>query len=373
MRLTLENLHLYLLDKGYLDAASLVDGDYLATQIHTRNSIFRVARQQAPGLFVKQLQSFDPNNTYALQKDATCLWLIKNHPAFAELAAHVPDYYGFDAGKQVLVTEYLAEARNLEEHCRQQQGTLPTPLLDKLAMVLASYHFPLDAAVRASRAVQFFPQQAPWVLTLSDPAIVAQQGFFSKSQAPNPALSAVLGSAEFQELLTSLQPEWQFTSLIHGDLKWMNLLVHGEGEAQQLKLIDWEIADLGDPLWDVAGVFLGLLSNALFYDPVLAGSSFGPVPGVGLADLRAAWPVLEQFWQCYLARTAGRLALPPDALAKALRYTAARLVQSAIEQNMFAPTMQPVAIKFLQASYAILTNPAALLAYFPTASSVEYA
>jgi len=373
MRLTLEHLHLYLLDKGYLDAASVVSGDYLATQMQTRSLIFRVTRRQAPGLFVKQLQSFDPNNTYALQKDATCLWLIKNHPAFARLATYVPAYYGFDPEKQVLVTEYLPEASNLEEHCRLHQGHLPAPLFAKLAAVLATFHFPLSSEVLASRAVQFFPRQAPWVFNLSDPGVTAQQALFSKSQTPNPALAAVLGSPTFQQALAGIQADWQLTSLIHGDLKWMNLLVHrAPAEEEQLKLIDWEIADIGDPLWDVAGVFQGFVSNALFYNPALASTTFSLVPGVSLADLGAVWPQLDQFWQLYVAHTAPHLALPADALAKTLRYTAARLVQTAIEQNIFSPTLQPSTIKFLQASYAMLTQEDALLTHFSLAQPAEY-
>lgn len=364
MRLTLEHLHLYLLDKGFIEPASLVSGDYLATRMHTRNLIFQVTRRHAPSLFVKQLHSFDPSNTYVLQKDATCLWLIKNHPSFAQLSEYVPGYFGFDPGRQVLVTEYLAEAGNLEDYARRRQGELPEALRAEIAVLLAAYHFPLGPDVLLSRSVRFFPRQVPWVLTLADADSAAPANLFSQTQSPNPVGAAVLGSPSFREALASIRAGWAASTLIHGDVKWMNLLVHPVDGQERIKLIDWEIADIGDPLWDVAGVFQSLVCSALFYQPPLASADFSLVPGVGLADLRGVWPQLEHFWLTYRARTA------PDAepggpdLEKVLRYTGARLVQSAIEQNVLLPTLQPNSIKILQASYAMLTGLPALLGYF---------
>jgi hypothetical protein len=373
MRLTLERIHLYLLDKGFIEPASLADGDYMATQMQTRNIIFRVTRQAAKSLFVKQLNSFDPNNTYVLQKDATCLWLIKNHPAFERLSGYVPDYFGFDPEKQVLVTEYLPDASNLEDYARLNQGSLPLHIREELATVLASYHFSLEAEVLGSRSVQFFPKQAPWVMNLADTARSAQ-GLLSHTHTPNPVVSAVLGSPEFRTALTSIKSEWVATSLIHGDLKWMNLLVQRTEDREKVKVIDWEIADIGDPLWDVAGILQGFVTNILFYHPSIASDSFSLVPGVGLSHLQDAWPLMNSFWQLYRAHTA-----PPEtgpaaeraALAKTLRFTATRLIQSAIEHNMMLPTIQPNATKLLQASYAMLTNSPAIFHHFTAASVAE--
>lgn len=370
MRLALEHLHLYLLDKGFITPASLVSGDYLATQVQTRNAIFRVKRQNAKSLFIKQLTAFEPNSTYVLQKDATCLWLIKNHPAFARLSDYVPDYIGFDPEKQVLVTEYLADASNLEEYARQHQGVFPERLRTELAAMLAAYHFPLDAELLAHRSVQFFSQQTPWVLNMVDNDPSTQQ--LLQNPSVRPVLEAVLGSPEFRQALAAVRHEWVATSLIHGDMKWMNLLLHPDEGAQKLKVIDWEFADIGDPLWDVAGIFQDLISSAVLYSPALAnGASL--LAGLNLAALREVWPLLEHFWLAYLAQTALGPALPDYDLAKALRYTAARLVQSAIERNLSLPTLQPVVIKLLQVSYAMLLGQEELAQYFATLQLATHA
>lgn len=354
VRLTLPRLHLYLLDKGFLDADSLLRGDYLASQMQTRNLIFRVARREAPSLFVKQLISFDASNTYVLQKDATCLWLIKNHPAFAKLAAYVPGYFGFDADRQVLVTEYLAEAINLEEHARQHGGALAPAVADLLPALLASYHFALGDDVLRSRPVQFFPRQVPWVLSLAEPNAAMQQALLTATQAPNPALAAVQASPDFCQMLAALHTEWAGNSLIHGDLKWMNVLLLPADDGPRLNIIDWEIADIGDPLWDAGGLVQSLLAGIIHYDPVVSALSFGLVPGVGLPHLAPAWPAVRHFWEQYVALTGLGPEVAEAALAKVLRYAGARLLQTAIEQNMAWATLQPAPTKLLQASYALL-------------------
>jgi len=115
------------MEKGLLKAKSVVDGDFLVTQSRNRNAIFRIHIKNDKSLFVKQLVNFDPQNTYFLQKDATCLWLIKNEKAFSQLAQYVPEYYGYDPEKQVLIVEYLPNAKNMEE-VFQAKGALSPQL-----------------------------------------------------------------------------------------------------------------------------------------------------------------------------------------------------------------------------------------------------
>lgn len=71
---------------------------------------------------------------------------------------------------------------------------------------------------------------------------------------------------------------WRMRCLIHGDLKHDNLLVAREAGAARLTLIDWEMARLGDPAWDLAGLLVRLvLANA-------AGPAW-PEPTVGAAAM----------------------------------------------------------------------------------------
>ena len=47
---------------------------------------------------------------------------------------------------------------------------------------------------------------------------------------------------------------WRAETFIHNDVKWDNFLVYaraGSRRLTQMKIIDWELANFGDPAWDV--------------------------------------------------------------------------------------------------------------------------
>lgn len=368
MRLTIKNIHYYLLDKGFIDMASLVNGGYMVTQSQTRNSIFKISRRNAKNLFVKQLISFDPNNTYVLQKDATCLWLIKNDDAFQKLSGYVPDYFGFDAEKQVLVTECLADSINLEDHCRINRA-LSNDLIEQMADILNSYHFVMTDELRSSPSVQFFPKQIPWILNIGDvDAATISHAAFSQTPGANPVLEAVIASPEFKKLFAGIRNNWEYSTLIHGDIKWMNMLLHVENGHEKIKIIDWEIADVGDPLWDVAGIFQGLVSNTLLYNIGQNNAA-----EIGLDDIKEVWPLVDFFWQLYSEKRAAGNKLSREHLVRSIQYTGVRLIQTAIEQNMMMQTLQPNAIKLLQASFLILSNIQQIINKVSSPKKLQYA
>ena len=95
--------------------------------------------------------------------------------------------------------------------------------------------------------------------------------------------------------------------MIHGDVKFDNILVSDDG----MLLVDWELAGLGAPVWDLAGVVDGLLIPSCVsgrvetVDVALVGRLAGPaltahrgVAGAGLS------PSLEELAAAVVARLA---------------------------------------------------------------------
>lgn len=345
---------MYLLDKGFIEGADLVNGDYSVTQMQTRNSIFKVVRKKKKSLFVKQLNSFDPNNTYVLQKDATCLWLIKNEQSYGELSKHVPEYFGYDPEKQVLITEYLPGSMNLQDFIRGKDA-LPDRILEQLADIMAAYHFNANQAVESSRSAQFFPQQIPWILNIVDlasPQNIASLG----KDGQNPIVHIVKTNPSFVQLIRNIKDNWIRASLIHGDIKWANLLIYNLPDEPELKLIDWEIADIGDPMWDIAGILSAMVTHELLYkNPSGPAQPYIPIQ-TGINDIQAVWPVFRKFWLVYTKRRKPGQQEDTIALSKCIQYAGGRLIQSAVEHNMMLPQIQPGAIRLLQASYTVLEN-----------------
>lgn len=355
MRLTLKNIHTYLLDKGYLDIQSLVSGDYMVVQHQTRNTIFKVLRKNQKGLFVKQLNSFNIHNAYVFQKDATCQQLIKTNPAYQELSPHVPEFLGFDVEKQILVSEYIADSVTFRQSF--PDGIIPESIVTMLSGLLASYHLCITEELSLNKAIGFLPRQIPWILRLNEMDQPEIQLLYSQSAGINPILTNLLANKEVKEQLTVLKNSWEYKTLIHGDLKWDNILLHRKADKAHIMLIDWEISDIGDPLWDVSGIFQSFFVDTL--QQTLPGKDLNSFAGIDIQDLSSAFSKIRLFWSAYLERTSG-LSSHHNNTEKTLRYSGARLFQSAIEYYIIGPTHHSFAARLLLAGQFILNNAAQL-------------
>lgn len=333
MRLTSKNLAPYLLDKGFADYDSFMKGDYKVIQQQNRNSILRVYRSTCPALFVKQPSDINQQNIYLLQKDATSQYLIKNDKDYAETASYVPAYFGYDSSEHVLVTELLPNAKNLHEIITEKK-TFDIDHAEDMGKIIASYHFDIREKQKENSSLQFFSGTIPWVLRIPD----KREKFdwnHSDSDKGSAIINVIRGDKEFVSSIDKLCKNWQSISLIHGDIKWLNFIVgkkYGATE-ESLQLIDWEVADIGDPLWDVAGVFQSYLSSWIM--------SFNPdknkheqLPEFSFFNLEKMKPAMQAFWKAYSVARKFNKEENEAAYKTALGYTACRLIQTAIESNL---------------------------------------
>lgn len=333
MRLTSQNLAPYLLDKGFVDYHSFMNGDYKVVQQQNRNSILRVYRSTCPALFVKQPSDINPQNIYLLQKDATSQYLFKHDSDYAKTASYVPTYYGYDSNEHVLVTELLPNARNLHEIISEDKK-FDLKHAEGMGEIIASYHFDIREKQKENKSLQFFSGIIPWVLRIAD-----KREKFEWNRAGgdkgNAIIKLIREDAVFLEHIDALLKDWKATSLIHGDIKWLNFIVgkkHNTTE-ERLQLIDWEVADLGDPLWDVAGIFQSYLSAwVMSFDP--NSSQHKQLANYEFFSLEAMQPAMQAFWKKYCEARSFSIAERKQAYKKAIGYTACRLIQTAIESNL---------------------------------------
>jgi hypothetical protein len=205
----------------------------------------------------------------------------------------------------------------------------------------------------------WLPHNLPWVMLV---------------HKPGPELLATLSPANCEVLrllqsqdglggrLDRLRKLWQPDTVIHGDVKADNLLyvpaAAGAGPAaDEVCLVDWEMVQVGDPAWDVAGVFQDLV--------LLWVNSMPLTEHVGVEELAARagqpWRVvqaaLRAFWRAY-ERGAG---LAPAAanrvLLRAVSFSAARLIQTAYEWAQSASALPVQSVLLLQVSTNLLQDP----------------
>jgi len=114
-----------------------------------------------------------------------------------------------------------------------------------------------------------------------------------------------------------------------------------------VRVIDWEIAALGDGFWDIAGVVQSLLMP----NPTAVPDA------LDVAQTRAQ-ALIEALWAGYIA-VLPQPAHLPDPRITLLRLTGARLVQTALEWAQYASQIYPQTPGVLQMGLELLTRPEA--------------
>jgi aminoglycoside phosphotransferase (APT) family kinase protein len=148
--------------------------------------------------------------------------------------------------------------------------------------------------------------------------------------------------------------------LIHGDIKWENVIIQPrdpENSEQNLRLIDWETADLGDAAWDVGGALQSYLSFWVFSMPVTSEAKAPELVEHAKLPLEAMQPSIRRFWKMYVDSMQLTGAAAAEWLERSIKFAAARMIQTAYEYMYYSPQLTPSAVYLLQVSLNILTNP----------------
>ena len=348
MRLTKKNTSAYLINKGFLEIDDLMNGEFMLTQSQSRNSIFQVSRGNKTGLFVKQLVSMDSLNVYLMQKDATVHYMIHKLDVFKNVRQFVPKYFGYDPKTQVLVTGYFPDAQNLVEWSEARKE-LSVDQAVEIATILSSFHIDLTEEIPTNSSLQFFNRDLPWILNIP-----------SMPNSQTDALFKMIEEDEFlSDQLHDIRKNWSGNSMVHGDIKLVNFVTVNEGGKDKVKVIDWEIANIGDPLWDVAG----LLQSYLFFwiTKLTAGpNGFQLMAGQEYLDAPARKTITSAFWKVYAEKQGWTKEEEEKNKTKTMKYLAARLLQSAKELNQFNPSqLSSNSTLILQITKSILQSPEA--------------
>jgi tRNA A-37 threonylcarbamoyl transferase component Bud32 len=327
----------HLLRLGLLSPAELVTQDIRATEYVGRNHLVRIERAGAPCYIVKQPRDANAPDAATMWMEATVFWLAAHDPAFAVMASWIPKYYHYDEPNKLLTIELVAASDSLL--AKQLAGTAVAPrLLYDVGRAFGTLHGPASQVLREERIQRLFRSGLAWVLTLGQPHSFYQPA----TSAAQSIVAAVLQRPDAVAALAQARADWRDTHIVHGDAKAANVLVLDSGA---VRVIDWEIAALGDGLWDVAGMIHSLLV------PNPAGS---PEP-LAVAQARAQAQI-DALWAGYSAVTA-----PPTHVADArialLRLAGARIVQTCLENTQFVNHIYPHVPPMLQMGLELLTQP----------------
>jgi aminoglycoside phosphotransferase (APT) family kinase protein len=147
--------------------------------------------------------------------------------------------------------------------------------------------------------------------------------------------------------------------VMHGDIKSDNVLVVPPAEGQggsRVRLVDWELAQVGDAAWDVAGMLQDFVMFWVLSMPGDAASA-DEMANRARYPISALQPAVRAFWRAY-RDAAGLAAGEAEAtLRRAVRFAGARLIQSAYEMGQASHALPRASVLLLQISANLLAQP----------------
>lgn len=352
--LTLEKVGVYLQKEALIDARAVVMGGLTIIDSSRRNLSFQARRNDGPSFLFKQ--GLGADRQAAVEHEAQVYTVLQRKHSQRDFLVFLPHFYQYNPADHLLILELVRDAHTLREH-HAKRRRFSTRLAALLGKALAGLHrLDIPRPIRAD-GWDSLSGAIPWILSVHLPGLNLFQDF---SQANIQAIKIIQGHADFCDRLDALRSKWRDECLVHNDLKWDNCLVYakaGSRRTTQMKIIDWELANFGDPAWDVGSVFAEYLGFWLLSIPITGESP--PEQWIDLAQfpLEKMQPAMRSFWTGYTRHSRLDGAAATQMLTRAVQFSAARLIQTAMEQAQMTAQLTGNTLAILQASYNILIRP----------------
>jgi thiamine kinase-like enzyme len=249
--------------------------------------------------------------------------------------------------------ELIQDAEDLHEY-HMRTGRFSTAVASVMGDAMGTIHSQVQLAAESLDS-NFSPRTPPWALNIHRPHLSI---FTDASEGKLELIRIVQESTEFCDLLDELRRDWNADRLIHWDVKWSNWVTPIRiSSARRVKLVDWELAALGDPCWDIGSAFSSYLSFWLSSIPITGQELPHRFLELSRYPLERMQPAIRSFWESYVRHMNFDCSTADQWLNRSVRYAAARLVQTAFEQMQRSSQVTGNVAYSLQLSLNMLRRP----------------
>ena len=340
MLLTEEGVLNYLLYRGLINGDEAISEKTIVQKKFSRNRNFSVTLENGIGYFLKQVSTSSSEKQQTLRSEANCYWLANNDINFSVLNPVLCKYYDYNPAHHILIIESLNSSTNVFEYIQYHKIISPE-ISVSMGNALSVLHQITSSLIEDSKAGKLFSKFIPWIFKIDN----SSQTFFNiTTPATKQVFDIVKEHSNYVELINHCKEQWEIKSLIHGDVKFPNFLITNK-DAGNLKIIDFEICDIGDPCWDVAGVLQAYLTWWI---------DFASADNMVLKNLE---PSIKKFWSSYADGVTSISKDEKELLKKCMQYTAVRMIQTTYEMATSQNELHQNQIKTLQMSLNILLKP----------------
>ncbi len=344
----------YLLQRRLISEEWIVEGDLAVVDASRRNLNFQVVSERGPCYLLKQ--GVGPDGIETVVHEATVYQRLQSSIGNLRFERYLPRFFEYDPKERVLIIEFLRDAENLREYYDRSRR-FPATIAAAIGTALATLHRVNWMEGKHQADASNLAIQPPWILSIHRPNL----GILPQlSSASIQAIKIIQRFPEFCELLDSLRTEWVNETFIHFDIKWDNCLIVAKrsgGPKTDVRIVDWELAGVGDPCWDVASVFNDYLSCWLSSIPITGETPPERFLELARHPLSKMHPAIISFWESYVRRMELDDATSVEWLLRVVKYAAARLVQTVYESSDHLSKLTGNAVCSLQVSLNILRRP----------------
>jgi hypothetical protein len=342
----------FLLARGLVSEQMLVEADVRVEETAGRNHNFRFMARGGRSYFLKQALPEDLEDL-PLEVEAELYRCVLEEPSWSHLAGFVPRFRLYDARQAVLVVDLELGLKHVGGFGDVYSFLGLAHVSEPMARALAACHRTNPSATASN--LGFLPRAAPGILRIGRPHASALR-YLSPAQIQ--IIQVIQDRPALQGAFDEIRTGWTATCLVHGDVRWANVLVRVDaqsGAPTGVMLIDWELARWGDTAWDVGSVFHSYLLHGVLTAPVPAHSRpLEAAEAIG-AVLPSFHNELGTFWDTYCRAAPSRAINGRSLLGRAIQCCIARLVQSAYELSDNAATIPGRAAAILQLAINMLT------------------
>lgn len=357
--LNIDNTPAYLIERGLITRQAVIDGDFEITSTPRRNRNVRVTSRASGDYLIKQPDDPLHPQAYTLRHEAMFYAFCQQEPRVAAVRALIPRAISTDLDQALVILELLRNSCTLWKYYEKRTANnFPIDTAAAVGAALGIVHQTfLRPGLLDDRRLAFLPRMTPWVLMV---------------HRPGPDILSAIGQANYQILqilqtqpglarqLDELRKLWQPQTVIHGDIKLDNMLALQPDldiarGSPEVRIVDWELVQFGDPAWDLASAFhdfivwwISTMSFEGSLDTIVQSARF-PLPSLQ--------PGIRALWGGY--RDVREFA-PADAqamLMRAIRFSGARLIQSAYEMAVNLQSLPAASVLMLQVGANIFADP----------------
>jgi hypothetical protein len=358
--LDVDNAIPFLLERGWINPEWVVDGDLTIRSRARRNRNLSAEGPNHLGYLIKQPDELASEGHRTLRAEAAFYDFCQQEPAASAVARFLPRMVYRETDRALHVLELVPRAMTLGAHHGSSDAlAFPIDASRLLGEALGTLHrvFRLPGLAQDPR-LDWLTRPMPWVFSAHRPwpGLLANM-----SPAGARVLQIIQEHEGLDAHLDRLRTQWRTETIIHGDLKSDNVLVRRSTSSERARtkvwLVDWELAQLGDPAWDLAGAlhdFLLLWTASMPLNPELSTEERITQARYPLDALR---PAARSFWEGYQSSAALAPGAADDLMLRAVAFSGARLILAAYEMSAEQVELSALTVLLLQISANLLANP----------------